>query len=158
MATAGSAPVVRHWGIDAHLESVRAHLRRLTPREAFDRMGRGAPLVDTRPEFQRRADGEVPGALVIERNHLEWRLDPSSTGRITEATRHDLEWVVLCDEGYSSSLAAASLRELGLRRVSDVIGGFQRWRDDGLPVAHPDVPEQPRLWLGGHHHQEGRRR
>ncbi len=144
MVPPGSVSVVRHLGIDAYLEAVRAHLRRLTPREAFDRMSRGAALVDTRPEFQRRADGEVPGALVIERNHLEWRLDPSSTGRIGEATHHDVEWIVLCDEGFSSSLAVASLLGLGLRRASDVIGGFQRWRDDGLPVAHSDVPQQPR--------------
>jgi len=105
----------------------------------------GAVLVDTRPEFQRRADGEVPGAVVIERNHLEWRLDPHSQGRIPEATDRDITWIVLCDEGYSSSLAAASLQDLGMRNATDVVGGFQAWRRAGLPVERPAEPRQPRL-------------
>jgi rhodanese-related sulfurtransferase len=102
-------------------------------------------MVDIRPEYQRRADGDVPGAIVIERNHLEWRLDPCSPSRIPEATRHDLRWIVLCDEGYSSSLAAASLQDAGLVNATDVEGGFQRWRADGCPVTLHNAPARPRL-------------
>src|SRR4051812_34344607 len=97
-------------------------------------MRRGAILVDTRPEFQRRADGDIPGAIVIERVHLEWRLDPTSPTRIPQALDHDIESIVICDEGYSSSLAAASLRTLGLHKATDVIGGFRAWRAAGLSV------------------------
>ena len=95
-------------------------------------------LVDTRPEWQRRAEGVIPGARVIERNHLEWRLDPTSDARIPEAVDHDVEVIVVCSEGYSSSLAAASLQDLGLRRATDLVGGFQAWRDEGLPVTSID--------------------
>jgi rhodanese-related sulfurtransferase len=121
--------------IERALASARAGLRRLEPAEAADAVRAGARLVDTRPEFQRRADGEIPGAIVIERNHLEWRLDPTSAGRIPEACDHDIVWIVLCDEGYSSSLAAASLQRLGLRNATDVIGGFQAWKAAGLPIT-----------------------
>jgi rhodanese-related sulfurtransferase len=121
--------------IDEVLAAARARLRRLTPDEAHAAVAEGgALLVDTRPEWQRRADGQVPGALLIERNHLEWRLDPASDARIPEATDHDVQVIVLCSEGFSSSLAAASLHELGLHRATDVIGGFQAWRDAGLPT------------------------
>jgi rhodanese-related sulfurtransferase len=99
---------------------------------------RGALLVDTRPEWQRRADGEIPGALVIERNHLEWRLDPASDARIPQAVDHDVEVIVVCSEGYSSSLAAASLQDLGLHRATDLVGGFHAWRAAGLPVRPAD--------------------
>lgn len=130
--------------IDQLLGLVQADLDRLTAPDATRRMGEGAILVDTRPEFQRRADGEIPGAVVIDRNHLEWRCDPCSGARIPEATDHDVAWIVLCDEGYSSSLAAASLRQLGLHRATDVIGGFRAWRAAGLPVVHPPTPTPPR--------------
>jgi len=122
-------------GIDQVLARARAGLRRLEPHEALDAVRRGAILVDTRPEFQRRADGDIPVAIVIERVHLEWRLDPASPARIPEAVDHDIEWIVLCDEGYSSSLAAASLRSLGLHKATDVIGGFRAWRAAGLSVT-----------------------
>ena len=75
-----------------------------------------------------------PGALVIERNHLEWRLDPASDARIPQATDHDVTWIVVCSEGYSSSLAAASLQDLGLRNATDLDGGFRAWKAAGLPV------------------------
>ena len=97
-------------------------------------MTRGALLVDTRPLAQRRADDEIPGALVIERNVLEWRLDPNSVTRIPEADGYDREVIIVCNEGYSSSLAAATLHDLGLHRATDVVGGFQAWRAAGLPV------------------------
>jgi rhodanese-related sulfurtransferase len=122
--------------VDALLARARARLRRLEPAEAADAVARrGALLVDTRPEWQRRAEGEIPGALLIERNHLEWRLDPQSDARIPEAVDHDVEVIVVCSEGYASSLAAASLQDLGLHRATDLIGGFRAWKDAGLPVA-----------------------
>jgi rhodanese-related sulfurtransferase len=121
--------------VDELLAAARARLRRVDPTEAAAAVERGALLVDTRPLQQRRSEGEIPGALLIERNHLEWRLDPSSDARIPEATDHDVEIVVLCSEGYSSSLAAASLQDLGLHRATDLAGGFRAWREAGLPIA-----------------------
>ena len=108
-------------------------------------MQNGALLVDTRPEFQRRADGEIPGAIIIERNHLEWRLHPASPGRIPEAADRDIHWIVICDEGYASSLAAATLQTIGLHRATDVVGGFQAWRAARLPVSSPGPLTPPRL-------------
>jgi rhodanese-related sulfurtransferase len=132
--------------IDDMLAASRARLRRLRPAEAAAAAAAGrARLVDIRPHFQRQADGEIPGAIVIERVHLEWRLDPTSTGRIPEAADHDIDWIVICDEGYSSSLAAASLQALGLSRATDVVGGFRAWRRAGLPVTHPATPSMPRV-------------
>jgi rhodanese-related sulfurtransferase len=131
--------------IDDLLAQARSGLHRVEPMWAFRAAGGGAILIDTRPEWQRRADGEIPGALVIERNHLEWRCDPACPGRVPEATGHDVSWIVCCDEGYSSSLAAASLQALGLGKATDLIGGFQAWRAAGLPVAAPGQPSRPRL-------------
>jgi rhodanese-related sulfurtransferase len=113
-------------------------LQRVTPQEAATAVGGGALLVDTRPIEQRRAEGEIPGAKLIERNVLEWRLDPAGEARIEEAVGYDVEVIVVCSEGYSSSLAAASLQDLGLRRATDLIGGFQAWRAAGLPVRPAD--------------------
>jgi rhodanese-related sulfurtransferase len=121
--------------IDELLDAARARLHRLAPTEAAAAAERGALLVDTRPAWQRDADGVIPGALLIERNHLEWRLDPTSDARVPEAVDHDVEIVVICSEGYSSSLAAASLQDLGLTRATDLIGGFHAWRDAGLPTG-----------------------
>lgn len=120
--------------IDEVLAAARARLRRLQPAEAAAASSDGAWLVDTRPQFQRRAGGEIPGAILVERNHLEWRLDPASAWRIPEATDHAVRWIVVCEEGYSSSLAAASLQDLGLRNATDLIGGFIAWKSAGLPV------------------------
>jgi rhodanese-related sulfurtransferase len=131
--------------LDDFLAAARAEYTRLEPREAWDAMQRGALLVDTRPEFQRRADGEIPGAIIIERNHLEWRLHPSSSAHIPEAVNESVQWIVLCDEGYSSSLAAATLQRLGLLRATDVVGGFQAWREAKLPITPPGVVTPPRL-------------
>ncbi|MFB1299295.1 rhodanese-like domain-containing protein [Mycobacterium sp. pW049] len=110
--------------IDRILDEARAKLTRLPADEVPAALDRGAVLVDIRPAAQRAAEGEVPQALVIERNVLEWRLDPTSDARIPQAVGDDVEWVVLCSEGYTSSLAAASLKELGLHRSTDVIGGY----------------------------------
>jgi rhodanese-related sulfurtransferase len=121
-------------GIDQVLEAARARLERLGPRQAAEAQAEGALLVDTRYEAQRHAHGLIPGAISIERNNLEWRLDPKSPNRIPEVQGYDHQIIVICNEGYSSSLAAASLQDLGLHRATDVAGGFQAWAAAGLPV------------------------
>ena len=122
-------------GVDELLAAARARLDRPDPERAAEMVAAGAVLVDTRPGWQRDQEGALPGALVIERNHLEWRLDPTSTARIPEAVDHDIRWIVVCSEGYASSLAAASLLDLGLRNATDLDGGFRAWKAAGLPVA-----------------------
>ena len=121
--------------IDEVLASARCRLTRLTAEQAHAEHAAGALLVDTRTETQRRAQGDIPGAFVIDRTVLEWRLDPSSASRIVQATGHQVRVIVLCAEGYSSSLAAASLQDLGLVNATDVIGGFGAWQAAGLPVS-----------------------
>jgi rhodanese-related sulfurtransferase len=121
--------------VDELLAAARARLDRPDPQRAAKLVAAGAILVDTRPGWQRAEEGELPGALVIERNHLEWRLDPTSTARIPEAVDHDVTWILVCSEGYSSSLAAASLQDLGLRNATDLAGGYTAWKASGLPVA-----------------------
>jgi rhodanese-related sulfurtransferase len=116
------------------LASARAGLRRLDPREALAATRAGAVLVDIRPAAQRAEEGEVPGAMTVERNVLEWRFDPSSEARLDLAS-YDVQVVVLCSEGYTSSLAAAALQQVGVARATDVIGGFQAWRAAGLPTT-----------------------
>ncbi|WP_043632170.1 rhodanese-like domain-containing protein [Nonomuraea candida] len=130
--------------VDRLLARAREGLPRLRPVEAWAAAGHGARIVDTRPEHQRRAAGEIPGAVVVERNHLEWRLDPTCGSRIPEADSPHIQWIVICAEGYSSSLAAAALRELGLLNATDVIGGFDAWVEAGLPTVHPARPTAPR--------------
>ncbi|KUH69895.1 sulfurtransferase [Mycolicibacterium novocastrense] len=110
--------------IDRILNNARARLHRLPAAEVPAALDRGAVLVDIRPQAQRAREGEVAEALVIERNVLEWRCDPTSEARLPQAVDDDVEWVVLCSEGYTSSLAAASLLDLGLHRSTDVIGGY----------------------------------
>ncbi|WP_371526835.1 rhodanese-like domain-containing protein [Streptomyces sp. NBC_01283] len=122
-------------GIDELLERVRLDLHRVTPEEARDTTAEGGLLVDIRYAALRERDGLIPGALVVERNELEWRLDPQGSHRAAEAVSHDLRVVVVCNEGYASSLAAVSLRQLGLRHATDLIGGFQAWKAAGLPVT-----------------------
>jgi rhodanese-related sulfurtransferase len=121
--------------VDELLAAARARLARVSPPQAAEAARLGALLVDTRPVAQRSADGEIPGALVIDRNVLEWRLDPACANRIPEASSYDVEVIVFCNEGYSSSLAAASLQDLGLHNATDLIGGFQAWRAAGLPTT-----------------------
>ncbi len=122
--------------IDEVLRHARAGLQRMTAAQAWAALDAGAILVDIRPEFQRRTAGEIPGAIVIERVHLEWRCDPASPARVPEAIHHDVRWIICCDEGYSSSLAAASLQTLGLHRATDIIDGFRAWRAAGLPCSN----------------------
>lgn len=119
--------------IDEILEEARARLVRLTPAQAHAE--RDALIVDIRPAAQRAEEGGVEGALIVERNHLEWRFDPESDARLPEAVGYDVRVVVLCSEGYTSSLAAASLQDLGLSRATDVAGGFRAWKAAGLPFV-----------------------
>lgn len=132
-----SADAAERIGIDELLERIRAGYGRVDPHAAAAAATDGALLVDIRYAALRERDGLIPGALVVERNELEWRLDPQGSHRAAEAVSHDLQVVVICDEGYASSLAVASLRRLGLHRSTDLIGGFQAWRAAGLPVTRP---------------------
>ncbi|OKK14508.1 MULTISPECIES: rhodanese-like domain-containing protein [unclassified Streptomyces] len=124
----------RQVGIDELLERVRSGFERLGPEEAGAAAADGALLVDIRYAELRARDGLIPGALVVERNELEWRLDPQGSHRAAEAVSHGLRIVVICNEGYASSLAVESLHRLGLYRATDLVGGFQAWRAAGLPV------------------------
>ncbi len=126
---AGSTPITEI------LAAARSRLTRLDPLETEAAVSRGALLVDIRPAAQRAEFGEIPGALIIERNVLEWRLDPRSDARLPVADRYDLQVVVTCQEGYTSSLAAASLQDLGLHRATDLAGGFAAWKAAGLPTS-----------------------
>jgi len=121
--------------VDELLAKARHRLVRIEADQAAAELARGALLVDTRPADQRAEGGEIPGATVIDRNVLEWRLDPASASRIAAATAYDIRVIVICNEGYSSSLVAATLQDLGLVNATDVVGGFQAWRAAGLPTS-----------------------
>jgi rhodanese-related sulfurtransferase len=121
--------------IDDILAAARRRLRRLDAPETYAAVRRGAILIDIRPAAQRAEHGEIPGAVIIERNVLEWRLDPRSDARLPLATGYDLEVIVHCQEGYTSSLAAAALQDLGLWRATDLDGGFAAWKAAGLPTC-----------------------
>ena len=125
--------------IDEMLASARQRLDRVTPDQAFAELCAGGALIDIRPAAQRAEYGEVPGSVIIERNHLEWRLDPASDARLPWADGYDLRPIVICNEGYTSSLAAAALQDLGLLQATDVIGGYQAWQAAGLPTARPEA-------------------
>ena len=115
--------------IDDVLAEARRRLPgRVRPQDLAAVMAAGGLVVDTRTEAQRRRDGNLPGALVVERNTLEWRLDPASPHRLADAGDRLRTVVVVCDEGYASSLAAASLQDLGLVNATDLEGGYQAWR------------------------------
>jgi rhodanese-related sulfurtransferase len=123
-----------HETVEQLLSVARSQLRRLTPREALAAMEDGAHLIDVRSESQRAVDGVVPGSHFVPRNVLEWRLDPACPDRDRALARRDARLVLICDEGYQSSLAAATLRRFALAEVTDVAGGFRAWRAEGLPV------------------------
>jgi len=129
--------------IDELLAKARAALHRVTPEEAERATASGALLVDIRPIEQRARDGEIKGALVVDRNVLEWRLDPQSAHRVPEIRSYDDAVILFCDEGYASSLAAATLQQLGLHRATDMIGGFRAWRAAGLPTAPASEHQNP---------------
>jgi rhodanese-related sulfurtransferase/mannose-6-phosphate isomerase-like protein (cupin superfamily) len=124
--------------IEEVLAAARVRLRRLSPDEAFEAMATTeAILVDIRPERQRAIEGSIPGALIVERNVLEWRFDPASSSRLPIATDYGIQIIVFCSEGYASSLAAAALQDLGLWRATDLVGGFHAWRAMSLPIVTP---------------------
>ena len=123
--------------LDQLLAESRAQLQRLDPPAAQQAMRSGATLIDIRSESQIARDGEVEGALTITRNVLEWRLDPASDHRHPDAPGLDAQVIVMCNEGYQSSLVAATLQRLGFSAATDLDGGFQAWRDCGLPVRPP---------------------
>ena len=120
--------------IEQVLADARARLNRLTPQQAHRAVSAGAVLVDIRPAAQRAVEGEIPGALIIERNVLEWRFDPASAARLPQAS-YDAQVIVFCSESYTSSLAAAALQDLGVRNATDLAGGFMAWQAAGLPVV-----------------------
>lgn len=126
-----AGPLPRFRGIDGLLDDARSRLDRMTPLEAWRAFGAGAGLVDIRPSWQRRVEGEVPGSIIVERNHLEWRLDQHSPARLPEADGR--AWIVLCSEGYTSSLAADALNSIGVA-ATDVEGGFHAWQAAQLPT------------------------
>lgn len=130
-----------HVSIEQVLAAARSRLRRLSPDETYEAVVKtGAILVDIRPESQRAIEGHIPDALIVERNVLEWRFDPLSSARLPIATDHNIEVIVFCSEGYTSSLAAAALKDLGLWRATDMIGGFRAWHESGLPTVPPLKP------------------
>ena len=136
--------VARRRSIEELLEDARARIERLEPREAWAAVEAGAVLVDTRGDRERERDGVVPGSLHVPRTVLEWRLDPESSWRSPHAPGLGERVLVLCDHGYSSSLAAATLVELGFERAGDVVGGFEAWCAAGLPVSVvPSVVREP---------------
>jgi rhodanese-related sulfurtransferase len=126
--------------IDGLLAEVRMHLDRVLPEHLDAEVVDGAVVVDTRPAAVRVAEGEFPGALIVERNVLEWRFDPTSPARLPQATSDDVRVIVVCNDGYASSLAARSLQLLGLHRATDLVGGYRAWR-----ALHPrhDPPKAP---------------
>ncbi|RJQ90015.1 rhodanese-like domain-containing protein [Amycolatopsis panacis] len=128
--------------IDTRLADARSTLDRADPARAADLQAAGALLVDIRPHENRLAEGEIPGSVVVERIHLEWRLAPDSEWRLPGVTT-DTVAVVVCNEGYASSLAAADLQRLGLRRATDLAGGFRAWAAAGLPVQPGGSPAVP---------------
>ena len=115
--------------IDDLLAQARSGLDRVEPAVLAEEVAGGAIVIDIRPVEQRQRDGDLPGAVVVDRNVLEWRLDPASPHRLSIAKDHDVRFVLVCNEGYGSSLAAKSLQDLGLRRATDLVGGFQAWRE-----------------------------
>jgi len=137
--------------VDALLAAARAQLARVTPVDAHARVSAGAVIVDIRPAWQRAADGEIPGSVVVERNHLEWRLHPGSGASLPFAADAQ-EWIVVCTEGYTSSLAAASLRSLGLD-ATDIVGGIHAWRRAGLPTTDGPTPVEHVVRPSSHRHR-----
>lgn len=128
--------------VDEFLDEARAELDRVQPDEASRLQRDGALLVDIRPIGNRRTEGEIPGAVPVERIHLEWRLDPTSEHRLPEVDKAT-RVIVLCNEGYASSLAARDLQRLGLANATDLVGGFRAWAAAGLPVVEGGRPAVP---------------
>jgi rhodanese-related sulfurtransferase len=125
--------------IDDLLDDARGRLQRVSPVEAYDAQKTGGVIIDTRTYEQRHEHGTIPGAIVMSRNIIEWRVDPTSGWEDPEIVARTGPVIVMCQEGYASSLAAATLLELGVGDATDMIGGFEAWRDAGLPVAEADA-------------------
>lgn len=130
--------MARFDSVDELLAAARSQLHRLSPHAADGAVRSGARIVDIRPAWQRRHEGEIPGSLVVERNHLEWRLHPRSATRVPLAADGQ-RWIVVCSAGYTSSLAAASLQSLGVP-ATDIVGGFTAWAAAGLPTTEGGTP------------------
>jgi rhodanese-related sulfurtransferase len=128
--------------IDELLASARSGLNRAAPAQALRLRDEGALIVDIRPQENRAAEGEIPGSVIVERIHLEWRLAPDSDWRLPGVER-DSTVIVVCNEGYASSLAAADLQRLGLPNATDLEGGFRAWRAAGLPTRPGATPAVP---------------
>jgi rhodanese-related sulfurtransferase len=128
----------RFASVDELLADARSRLTRVPPDEAYAAVRAGARIVDIRPSAQRRAEGEIPGSLIVERNHLEWRLHPRSDARVPQAAEGQ-RWIVVCSEGYTSSLAADALLSLGVP-ATDIVGGFVAWHAAGLPTTDGGTP------------------
>jgi rhodanese-related sulfurtransferase len=120
------------------LERARARLVRIEPAQAAEELAAGALLVDIRPADQRAAQGDIPGATVIDRNVLEWRIDPASPWHVPAVGGHEERIILICAQGFQSSLAAANLQDMGLVNATDVIGGFEAWAAAGLPTQPAD--------------------
>ncbi|MGI8678879.1 MAG: rhodanese-like domain-containing protein [Jatrophihabitans sp.] len=125
--------MTRFRSVEELLDDARSRLARVVPEQAAIEVAGGAKVVDIRPGWQRTRDGEIPGALAVERNHLEWRLDPGSATRVDAAVPGQ-RWLVVCEEGYTSSLAADALNSIGVP-ATDIIGGFRAWAAAGLPTV-----------------------
>ena len=117
--------------IDDLVAQCRARLERVAPTDVSAEQRAGALVIDVRPADQRERDGLLPDAIIVDRNVLEWRLDPDSPHRIEQVTGYDQRIILVCNEGYSSSLAAATLHDLGLHRATDLVGGYQAWLAEG---------------------------
>lgn len=141
--------VARRATIDELLARARAGLDRVAPEDLASEVAGGAIAIDIRPSDQRERDGSLPGAFVVDRNVLEWRLDPTSPHRLGFATGKDVRYVLVCNEGYSSTLAAATLRQLGLHRATDLIGGYQAWATTAREPASKS-PSSSRMEKGAH--------
>jgi rhodanese-related sulfurtransferase len=128
--------------VDDLLAEARSQLERVEPAEVERLRAEGALLVDIRPHANRATEGEIPGSVPVERIHLEWRLDPRGEHRLPDVTE-DTPVIVICNEGYASSLAARDLRRLGLRRATDLVGGFRAWAAAGLPTRPGGTPAVP---------------
>ncbi|WP_026426133.1 rhodanese-like domain-containing protein [Actinokineospora inagensis] len=128
--------------IDNTLAAARSDLTRVTPTTANTLQSTGALIVDIRPHTNRATEGEIPGSLIIERIHLEWRLDPEGSHRI-QGFDENSTIIVMCNEGYASSLAARDLQQLGLKNATDLIGGYRAWAAAGLPVQPGGTPAIP---------------
>lgn len=129
--------------IDDLLETARARIQRLTPEEARDAIAAGGVILDTRTYEQRRTDGVIPGATVMNRNIVEWRVDPTSGWEDPDVVARTGPVIVMCDEGFASSLAAATLVDLGIDDAADMIGGYQAWKEAGLPTEPAPPPGRP---------------